>query len=293
LRTSCTSNTGAPHALETAPGGECAARTIHRVSAVEGCGSAATRSNRPVTPEACAANVSLRLATRSSWRACPQTSSTTAPTASQASASAAVRNAMSTSAARTVTTRRGSRPSSAHPLIDSAPVSISEKSCRTQTSGRRAPTRPARPATNPVAAALCRPASANTSCTAPTASPPCSVVSASACPSATRSGKYAPPCVSMRSILPRNVASAFVRAPVMRHSPGVPGRHKFFPVNPNLAHLFMICSNIRLTAPSESIVSGLLVFREQSQRDRRNPGRPARIEPSLAATMPMPTGKRP
>ena len=66
-------------------------------------GSAAIRSTRPVAPEACAANVSLRLATRSSCLASPQTSSTTAPTASQASASAAVRNAWSTSAAWTLT----------------------------------------------------------------------------------------------------------------------------------------------------------------------------------------------
>jgi hypothetical protein len=64
LRTSCASNRGAPHA--DVAGGECAARTIHRVSAVEGCGSAATRSNNAVTPDICAANVSLRLATRSS-----------------------------------------------------------------------------------------------------------------------------------------------------------------------------------------------------------------------------------
>jgi len=135
-------------------GGECAARTIHRVSAVEGLGAAAIRSNKPVTPEACAAKVSLRLATRSSCRGSPQTSSTTAPSASQTSASAAVRNALSLSAARTVTRQRGSRPSSESPLIDSAPDSISEKSCLTQTSGRRGATRPARPAMNPVAAAL-------------------------------------------------------------------------------------------------------------------------------------------
>ena len=77
---------------------------------------AAIRSNSAVTPEACAASVSLRLATRSSWRVSPKTSSTTAPSASQASASAVVRNAHSTSAARTVTSRRGSRPSSASPL---------------------------------------------------------------------------------------------------------------------------------------------------------------------------------
>jgi hypothetical protein len=222
LRTSCASNSGAPHA--DTPGGECAARTIHRVSAVEGSGSAPTRNSKAVTPDACAASVSLRLATRSSWRACPQTSSTTLSSASQASASAAVRSAVSTSAARTVTSRRGSRPSSANPLIDSAPDSISVKSCRTHTSGLRAitrparPKRPARPATNPVAAALCRP-SANTSCTAPKARPPCSTASASACPSATRPDAAASACVSIRSMLPRKVASVFVRAPVMRPFP--------------------------------------------------------------------------
>ena len=187
-------------------------------------GSAATRSSKPVTPDACAANVSLRLATRSSCRACPQTSSTTTPIASQAKASAAVRNAVSTSAARTVTRRRGSRPSSANPLIDSAPDSISAKSCRTQTSGRRAaarparPTRPASPAMNPVAAALCLP-SAKTSCTAANARPPCNITSASAWPSATRASATASFGASMRSMLPRKVASVLVRAPVMRPFP--------------------------------------------------------------------------
>jgi hypothetical protein len=217
LRTSCASNTGAPHALPgCAEGGECAARTIHLVSAVEGNGSAATRSTRPVTPDICAASVSLRLATRSSCRASPQTSSTTTPSASQASASAAVFNAVSTSAARTVTSRRGSSPSSASPLIDSAPDSISAKSCRIHTSGRRAAARPIRPVTKPVAAALCRPA-ANTSCIAPSARPPCSVASASAWPSATLSDLYVSLCNSMRSMLPRKVASVFVRA--VAHDP--------------------------------------------------------------------------
>jgi hypothetical protein len=205
---------GAPHASRR--GGECAARTIHRVSAVEGMGAAATRSMRPVTPDIRAARVSLRLAARSNCRVSPQISSTTAPSASQASASADVRSAVSTSGARTVTTRRGSRPSSLHPLIDSAPDSTSVKSCRTHSSGRRALTRRANPATNPVAAALCRP-SANTSCTAPRARPPCSAASASAWPSATRSGAVAS-WVSMRSILPRKLASVLVRAPLMRRS---------------------------------------------------------------------------
>jgi hypothetical protein len=58
------------------------------------------------------------------------------------------------SAARTVTSNRGSRPNSQSPLIDSAPDSISEKSCRTQTSGRRGDTLPESPAMKPVAAAL-------------------------------------------------------------------------------------------------------------------------------------------
>jgi hypothetical protein len=208
---SCASNIGAPHAVHAAPGGECAARTIHLVSAVEGCGSAATRSTRQVTPEAWAVSVSLRLATRSSCRASPQTSSTTAPTASQASASAAVRSALSASGARTVTSRRGSRPSSASPFIDSAPDSRSLKSCRTQTSGRRAVSRPAKPAMKPVAVPLCRP-SENTSCIAPVARPPRSVASAQAWPSGTLLKACVSPGASRRSMRPRKFASVFVRA---------------------------------------------------------------------------------
>jgi hypothetical protein len=153
LRRSSASKRGAPQALHIASGGECAARSIHRVSAVEGKGCAAIRSSKPVTPEDCAASVSLRLATRSNCLVSPHSSSTTAPSASQASASADVRSALSTSAARTITMRRGSRPISASPLIDSAPVSMSEKSCRTHSSGLRAVTRPASPVTKPVAAA--------------------------------------------------------------------------------------------------------------------------------------------
>ncbi len=205
---------GAPHASRR--GGECAARTIHRVSAVEGIGAAARRSSRPVTPDVCAAKVSLRLAMRSNCRVSPHISSTTAPSASQASASADVRSAVSMSGVRTVTSRRGSSPSSPHPRIDSAPDSISVKSCRTHSSGRRALTRRARPATNPVAAALCRP-SENTSCTAPSATPPRSAASAAAWPSEARSGAVAS-WVSMRSMLPRNLASVHVRAPVIRRS---------------------------------------------------------------------------
>jgi len=167
---------GAPHVSRR--GGECAARTIHRVSAVEGIGAAASRSSRPVTPDIRAANVSLRLATRSNCRVSPQISITTAPSASQANASAEVRSAVSTSGARTVTSRRGSSPSSLHPLSDSTPDSISVKSCLTHSSGRRTLTRRASPAMNPVATALCP--SENTSCTAPSARPPPNAASAPA-----------------------------------------------------------------------------------------------------------------
>ncbi len=190
----------------------------HRVSAVLGDGVAAMRNISPVAPEARAARVSLRLATRSNARTSPQTSSTTVPSASQANASAATRSAISASVARTVTTCRGSRPSSASPLIDSAPHSISVKSCLTHSSGRRADTRRARPATKPAAAALCRPPSANTSCIAPRTNPPWSAASASACPNAARPSAGSPAPASRRSIVSRKLASMLTRAPVMRRS---------------------------------------------------------------------------
>src|SRR5476649_1803084 len=75
--------------------------------------------------------------------------------------------------------------------------------------------------------------------------------------------------VSMRSILPRKAASVFVRAPVIAPLPQeMLGRHG---VNPEPIHLFMICSNIKLRYPAESIGSDVYVFREQSQWDRRKP----------------------
>ena len=222
MRTSRVSSTGAPHGCHAAPGSERAGRTIHRVSAVEDSGIAATRNSKPVTPEAREASVSLRLATRSSSRVSPQISMTTAPSASQASASAAVRSAASTSGTCTVTTRRGSRPSSHQPLIDSIPHSSAAKSCRTQSSGRLALTRCARPAAKPAAAALCRP-SANTSCNAPRASPPCSTASAPSWPSAARSGASATMPASIRAMSSRKLASMRVCAPLMRRSRVVQG----------------------------------------------------------------------
>jgi len=231
-----------------------------------------------VTLEACAARVSLRLATRSSCRTEPHSSSTTAPSASQASASAAVRNALSASKARTVTRQRGSRPSSASPIIDSAPVSISLKSCRTHTSGRRTERRAVRPAINPVAATLCRPPSANTSCIVPTASPPSSAASASAWPSATFRGAKAPPCASMRSIRPRKVASVLVRALVMRRPRPLIlmlAATGFWRVRGwrFISYMFTICSNIKLTSSQESTGISAFNFREQFQLDQGDPYR--------------------
>jgi hypothetical protein len=230
------------------------------------------RSRRPVTPAPCAANVSLRLATRSSLWVSPQTSSTTAPTASQASASAEVRSASSTSQARTVTRRRGSSPSSTSPPIDRRPTSRSEKSCRTQISGRRGVTRRASPAIKPVAAALCRPPSQNTSWIAPSASPPCSIASASPWPSAARAGETVPLCASMRSILPRKLASALMRALVMA---SLPSREVWPPPalvqdNRELAYMFMICSNIMLTTPAESIAIATGSIHKRNQGDSRD-----------------------
>jgi uracil-DNA glycosylase len=56
------------------------------------------------------------------------------------------------------------------------------------------------------------------------------------------------------------------------------GRRRFATVNPQPAHLFMICSNIKLRWRKESIVSGGHDFREESQWDRRNLRRPAGID---------------
>jgi len=61
----------------------------------------------------------------------------------------------------------------------------------------------------------------------------------------------------MRSMLPRKLASVFVRAPVMRRSlKGWDHLLVQLGENQKLAHLFMICSNIKLTWAGESIGIG-------------------------------------
>jgi hypothetical protein len=54
-------------------------------------------------------------------------------------------------------------------------------------------------------------------------------------------------------MLPRNFASVLMRAVLMRRSLGNFEPPPVFGENHRLAHLFMICSNIKLTAPTESI----------------------------------------
>ena len=68
-------------------------------------------------------------------------------------------------------------------------------------------------------------------------------------------------------MLPRKVASVLVRAVLMPRSLGNFGLYRFFLVNPRLAHLFMICSNIKLTGPAESIRIDAMAIHEWNQRD--------------------------
>src|SRR4051812_41589472 len=71
----------------------------------------------------------------------------------------------------------------------------------------------------------------------------------------------------MRSIWPRKAASALVRAPLIYAAPQgliADGSQK---ENQRLAHLFMICSNIKLTTPRESIELAGLGIHELNQRD--------------------------
>jgi len=57
----------------------------------------------------------------------------------------------------------------------------------------------------------------------------------------------------MRSMLSRRCASVLVRAVLMPRSLWKFGPSGCFGMNPRLAHLFMICSNIKLTGGRESI----------------------------------------
>jgi hypothetical protein len=58
-----------------------------------------------------------------------------------------------------------------------------------------------------------------------------------------------------------------VRAVLMPRSLRKFGLYRFFLVNPRPAHLFMICSIIRLTGPVESIGIDPREIHEQNQRD--------------------------
>jgi len=70
----------------------------------------------------------------------------------------------------------------------------------------------------------------------------------------------------MRSMRPRKLASVLMRAPVI-----APLSWKswllWFEENQKLAHLFMICSNIKLTGPKESMGLAIPEISERNQRD--------------------------
>src|SRR4051794_33607552 len=66
---------------------------------------------------------------------------------------------------------------------------------------------------------------------------------------------------------PRKFASVLVRAVLMRRSLRKFAVTASSRVNPRLAHLFMICSNIKLTGPAESIEIITRAIHEWNQRD--------------------------
>src|SRR6266702_1974459 len=71
----------------------------------------------------------------------------------------------------------------------------------------------------------------------------------------------------MRSIWPRKVASALMRAPLMAAAPSGVGAVALKKENRRLAHLFMICSNIKLTGRLESIELAICRIHERNQED--------------------------
>src|SRR3569623_116806 len=132
LRTSSASSIGAPQALHAGRGSERAARTTHLVSAGLLTGWLDMHSITQDTPDDCAASVSRRLVVRSNVFASPQTSQTTAPSASLASASAVIISATPASDTLTSTRLHGTRLNSANTFTDKSPASASAKSCCTQ-----------------------------------------------------------------------------------------------------------------------------------------------------------------
>ncbi len=130
LRTRPASKTGWPQFSSC--GGEAAARTSQRVSAVLASGSALKRRRKAVTVFCAQASVSRRLAIRSRIFGLPGISMTTAPRAAQESASFAARRASAASPTQSSNMRAGSIPNSRNPVAESSPNSRAEKSCRSR-----------------------------------------------------------------------------------------------------------------------------------------------------------------
>ena len=210
-------------------GGECAARTIHRVSAVEGCGCAATRSNSAVTPEALRGQSQLAAGDEIEL---PRLAPDFQHHGAQRIAGQRVGGGA----------QRGVHIGGAHRHQQARIEAEFGQSAHRQRAGfdfgkilphpdQRPPRRQrvrARPAMKPGRRARSAVPSANTSCTAPCASPPCSAASASAWPSATRSGACAIAmrlrCVRCCRANRKRVRACAGHAP----APSNVGRHWFF-----------------------------------------------------------------
>jgi hypothetical protein len=194
-RSNSSSNMGGPGALasRTRDGAEL---TDQRVSPVLGTGSASSRSSNKITPDCSAANVSRRLAVRSSSGHLPQHSTIIAWRPGQRAASAALRSNALGSGACPNTSAPGSPPSSTRPGACSPPPRRPASSERSHRIGDpRFDARSASIAANPAALGPSSASAGNNSCTRPRANPPCNVPSSPLCPVAIR------PLTGSRSLL--------------------------------------------------------------------------------------------
>ena len=185
-RSNSSSNIGGPAALAS-KARDGAAPTDQRVSAALGTGPASSRSSNKVTPDCSAASASRRLAVRSSSGHWPQHSTISACRPGPRAASAALLSNALASGACPSTSAFGSPPSSTRPGACNPPPRRPASSERSHRIGDpRFDARSASIAANPAALGPSAASAANSSCTLPRASPPCSAASSPSCPVATR-----------------------------------------------------------------------------------------------------------
>ena len=192
-----------------------------------------------MTPEASAARARRRVVVRSSALGAPKISIKAAPRLLHRAASKAARKTASASRPRTSDKAAGSVPNSASPTPFSRPASLSIKSCRAQSRGRRGAARKARARAKPTAAAQSAPHGACTSCKQARFNPPPRNASTSGAPRAKRPERSndaaRSPCpASILARVERKTAKVFARddeAP----------RHASFPcMGPTRCSLFVL-----------------------------------------------------